>query len=58
MERTLRVSETVLSRRQLAKILRRARHHLIEQAEHDSADRFCIDRDVELHRFGMMGTEK
>jgi len=49
MERTSRVSETVLSRRELTEILRRARHHVIEQAEDDSASRVRVDRDIELY---------
>jgi hypothetical protein len=49
MERTSRVSETVLSRSELTEILRRARHHVIEQAKDDSASRFRIDRDIELY---------
>ena len=48
MERTLGVSEPVLSRGELAKVLRRVGHHVIKQTEHDSASRFRVDRDVEL----------
>lgn len=48
MERTFGVSEPVLSRGELAEVLRRAGHHVIKQAEHDSASRFRVDRDVEL----------
>jgi hypothetical protein len=48
MKGTLRVAKPVLSRRELAKVLRGAWHHVIEQAEHDSASRFRVDRDVEL----------
>ena len=40
MERTSRVSETVLSRSELTEILGRTRHHVIEQAKDDSASRF------------------
>ena len=50
METTRRVAKTVLSRRELAKVLRRAWHHVVEQPKHDSAGRFRADRDVELHR--------
>jgi hypothetical protein len=48
MERTVGVSESVLSRSELPKILRRAGHHVIKQAKHDPASRFRVDRDVEL----------
>jgi hypothetical protein len=40
MERTLCISETVLSRSELTEILRRTRYHVIEQAKDDSASRF------------------
>ncbi len=50
MKGTLRVAKPMLSRRELAKVLRGAWHHVIEQAEHDSASRFRVDRHVELHR--------
>jgi len=49
MKRTFRVSETVLSRSELTEILRRTRHHVIEQAKDDSASRFRVDRDIEEH---------
>jgi hypothetical protein len=49
MERTFRVSETVLSCSELTEILRRARHHVIEQAKDDSPSRFRVDRDIELY---------
>jgi hypothetical protein len=50
MERTFRVSETVLSRSELTEILRRAWHHVIEQTKDNSTSRFRVDRDVELYR--------
>jgi hypothetical protein len=49
MERTFRVSETVLSCGELTEILRRTRHHVIEQAKDDSPSRFRVDRDIELY---------
>jgi len=48
MEPAACIPEAVLTRRELAKVLRRARHHVIEQAKHDSACRFRVDGDVEL----------
>jgi hypothetical protein len=48
METTFRVAETVLSRGELTKVLRRTWNHLVEQAENDSTSRFRVDRDVEL----------
>jgi hypothetical protein len=50
MERTFRVSETMLTRSELTEILRRARHHVIEQTKDDSAGRFRVDRNIELYR--------
>ena len=50
MKKALRVAKSVLSRRELAEVLRRAWYHVIEQAEHDSASRFRVDRHVELHQ--------
>lgn len=50
METTFCITETVLSRGELAEILRRARHHVIEKAKYDSANRFRINCDIELHR--------
>lgn len=49
MERALRVAKSVLSRCELAEVLRRAGYHVIEQAENDPAGRFRVDRHVELH---------
>lgn len=49
MERTFGVSEPVLTRGELAEILRRARYHVIEQAKYNSAGRFRVDRHIELH---------
>jgi len=49
MERTSRVSETVLSCSELTEILRGARHHVIEQAKDDSPSRLRVDRDIELY---------
>jgi hypothetical protein len=49
IERTFRVSETLLSRRGLTEILGGAWHHVIEQAEDDSPSRFRVDRDIELY---------
>jgi hypothetical protein len=49
MERTFRVSETVLSCSELTEILRRARHQVIEQAKDDSPSRFRVDCDIELY---------
>jgi hypothetical protein len=49
MERTFRVSETVLSRSEFTEILGGARHHVIEQAKDDSPGRFRVDRDIELY---------
>lgn len=49
MKRAFRIAKPVLSRRELAKVLRRSRHHVVEQAEHDSASRLRVDRHVELH---------
>lgn len=48
MKRALRVAKPVLSRRELAEVLRRARYHVIEQPEYDSTSRFRVDRHVEL----------
>ena len=49
MERALRVAKSVLSRCELAEVLRRAGYHVIEQAEYDPTGRFRIDCHVELH---------
>jgi len=46
----LRIAKPVLSRRELAEVLRRAWYHVIEQSEHDSASRFRVDRHIELHQ--------
>ena len=50
MERATRVSKSMLSCRELAKVLGSAWHHVIEQAKHDAASRFRVDRDVELYQ--------
>jgi hypothetical protein len=51
MKIALRIAKSMLSRRELAKVLRRPRHHVVEQAEHDSASRLRVDRHVELQFF-------
>jgi len=50
VKRALRISKSVLSRRELAEVLRCAWYHVIEQAEYDPASRFRVDRHVELHQ--------
>jgi hypothetical protein len=51
MKRALCVAKPVLSGREFAKVLCRARDNVVEQAEHDSASRFRVDRHVELQFF-------
>jgi len=50
MKRALRIAKSVLSRRELAEVLRRPWYHVIEQADYDPASRFRVDRHVELHQ--------
>jgi hypothetical protein len=47
MKRALRVAKPMLSCRKLEKPLFRARFHVVEQAEHDSASRFRVDHHIE-----------
>jgi hypothetical protein len=48
MKTTFRVAESMLSRGELTKVLRRTWYHIVEQPENDLASRFRVDRDVEL----------
>lgn len=50
MKRALCVAKSVLSRRELAEVLRCAWYHVIEQAEYDPASRFRVDRYIELRQ--------
>jgi hypothetical protein len=49
MARNFCVSEIVLCRTKLTKILCRARHHVIGQVKDDSPSRFQVDCDIELY---------